>query len=152
MQCNAPCLYQVCEAGSNGSWCGRVRESCSALGRSLAIEVGVASHGTKAAANKKVLASASVALTTPFKVSPSNSNGSRKRWWKWWEHHKPGPNHSGFGSAFVQWTDLLQIKKSTCRNVSYPVFFFLSLFWWQPWCFATRHALVAAGLYFSVIS
>ncbi|KAI3356254.1 hypothetical protein L3Q82_017503, partial [Scortum barcoo] len=39
----------VCEAGSNGSWCGRVRESCSALGRSLAIALGVASHGTKAA-------------------------------------------------------------------------------------------------------
>lgn len=38
MQCNALCLYQVCEAGSNGSWWGRVRESCSALGRSLAFQ------------------------------------------------------------------------------------------------------------------
>lgn len=28
-------------------------------------------------------------------------------------------------------------------------FFFLFLFWWQPWCFATWHALVTAGLYFS---
>lgn len=62
MQCNAPCLYQVCEAGSNGSWCGRVRESCSALGRRLAIEGCVASHGTKTATNNKVLASVSLSL------------------------------------------------------------------------------------------
>lgn len=62
-----------------------------------------------------------VALTTPFKVSPSNGNGLRKRWWRWWEHDNPGPNHSGFGSAFVQWTDLLQINKSTCRNVSFLI-------------------------------
>lgn len=63
MQCNAPCLYQVCEAGSNGSWCGRVRESCSALGWKLAIEVGVASHGTKTATNNKVLASVSLCVS-----------------------------------------------------------------------------------------
>lgn len=52
-----------CVAGSNGSRCGRVRESCSALGRSLAIQVGVASHGTKAADNKKVLAALCLCLS-----------------------------------------------------------------------------------------
>lgn len=62
-----------------------------------------------------------IALTTPLKVSPSNSNGLRKRWWKWWEHDNPEPNHSGFGSAFVQWTDLLQINKSACRNVLFLI-------------------------------
>lgn len=29
--------------------------------------------------------------------------------------------------------------------------FFLFSFLWQPWCFAIWHALVAAGLYFSII-
>lgn len=133
MQCNAPCLYRVCEAGSNGSWCGRVRESCSALWQSSAIQVGVASHGTKAADNKKVLASLSVSvcvvLITPFKASASKSDGVRKK------HHGSdestttlGPNCSGFVSAFVQWTDLLQINKSTCRNVWFLILFSFSFF------------------------
>lgn len=32
-----------------------------------------------------------------------------------------GPNDPGFGSAFVQWTDLLQINKSTCKHVFCPI-------------------------------
>lgn len=51
------------------------------------------------------------------------------------------------GSAFVQWTDLLQINKSTCRNAVYAFFLTFLLLLWKPWCFATWHALVAAGLY-----
>lgn len=78
-----------------------------------------------------------VALTTPFKVSPSNSNGLRKRSWRWWEHDNPGPNHSGFGWAFVQWTDLLQINKSTCRNVS--VLILSLLFFFRLFYFGDNH-------------
>lgn len=118
MQCSALCLYQVCEAGSNGSWCGRVRESCYALGRSLAVQAGVASHGTKAAGNKKVPACllSAVALTTPFKGPASNGGGSGERLRRWWEDDNPGPNGCGFDSAFVRWTELW-INKSACRNV-----------------------------------
>lgn len=75
-----------------------------------------------------------VVLITPFKASASKSNGVRKK------HHGSdestttlGPNCSGFVSAFVQWTDLLQINKSTCRNVwflilfSFPFFVFFAV-------------------------
>lgn len=103
MQCNAPCLYQIREAGSNGSWCGRVQVSCSALGWRLAIKVGVASHGTKTATDKKVLASVSLFLTTPFKCSTSNSNGLRKKKMMEVTRAQPWTKISqGFGSAFVQ--------------------------------------------------
>lgn len=102
MQCNAPCLYQVCVAGSNGSWSGRVPESCSALGRRLAIEVGVASHGTKTATNKKVLTSVCLSLlplgSGPHKVKVKDRE----------KHHRRGESatlerpDAGFGSAFVR--------------------------------------------------
>lgn len=42
---------------------------------------------------------------------------------------QPSDHITGFGSAFVQWTDLLQINKSTCRKVLFLIrfsfFFFL---------------------------
>lgn len=71
MQCNAPCLYQVCEAGSNGSWCGRGPRVllCSRAELGL-IQVGVASHGTKAADNKKSGPGFSVSLSPRLKSQP----------------------------------------------------------------------------------
>lgn len=157
MQCNVPCLYQVCEAGSNGSWCGRGPRVllCSRAEPGHLRWVWPA-MAQRLQPTKRVLASVSLSLSLSplhLKSLPQSVTDWEKRSWKWWEHDNPGPNHSGFGSAFVQWTDLLQINKSTCRNVSYSVFFLsFFLFWWQPWCFATWHALVAAGLYFWVVS
>lgn len=161
MQCDALCLYQVCEAGSNGSWCGRVRESCSALGWSLAIPVGVASHGTKAATNKKgpgfslspsLSLSLSVSLSPlHLKSHPQTVNGLRKRSWRWWEHDKP------WTTSLWVWLSLCamnwpppnqQVNMQKCF-ISYSFCFY---FKWQPWCFATWHALVAAGLRFLVYS
>lgn len=139
MQCNAPCLYRVCVAGSNGSWCGRVRESCSALGRRLAIQVGVASQGTKTATNKKVLTSVCLSLfRPPPPKKKEKSQGPRETRQRWGGIATLDETDAGFGSAFVQWTDLLRYE------INMQKVFVLY------WRFARRHALVPARLRFEV--
>lgn len=87
------------------------------------------------------LSLSAVALTTPIKGSASDSNGLRERSWKWWEDDDSGPDRCGFGSAFVQWTDLLQIYKSACRNLWFLIFtFFLFLF------FGDNHDALLSGM------
>lgn len=109
MQCSASCLYQVCEAGSNGSqlWAGP----------SLAIQVGVASHATKAAGTKKVLASLCLALTTPFKGPASNAlekknHGSDER------TTTADLITVGLAQPLCNELTFSKFYKSTCRHVS----------------------------------
>jgi len=131
MQCNAPCLYQVCEAGSNGSWCGRGPRVllCSRVepGHLRWVRPAMAQ---RLRPTKRVLASVSVSLSHfHFKSQPQTITD--------WEKDHGGDESTttldqiityGSGSAFVQWTDLLQINKSTCKkNDSYAVYF-LSFF------------------------
>ena len=62
-----------------------------------------------------------------LKSHPQNSNGLRKRLWKWWEHDKPLDQiTAGLAQPLCNELTYSKSNKSTCRNVSFRSLFFFS--------------------------
>lgn len=119
MQCNAPCLYRVCVAGSNGSWCGWVRVLLCT--RAETGHRGGRGQPRHKDCNQQKGPNFCLSLSTPFRVSPSKKK------------KKKGSRIERNPTEEVRaqpWTGLTlrlaqplcneltcSINKSTCRNV-----------------------------------
>lgn len=129
-------------------------------GPSLAIQVGVASHATKAAGNKKVLASLSVHFSVSvLSLSPLRLKGSASKQWrvgrKIMEVMRGRQSRDQTCCLVQPLCNELTSSKLTSQHAEnvFGLFIFLfflplsvALLCWEPWCFAIWHAFVAAGL------
>jgi len=156
MQCNAPCLYQVYEAGSNGSWCGRGPRVllCSRAEPGHLRWVWPA-MAQRLRPTKRVLASVSVSLS----LSPLHLKSHPQTVTDWEKDHGGDESMTTWTKSIWVWLSLCamnwpppnqQVNMQKCF-LCYFLSLFWCLFWWRPWCFATWHALVAAVLYFSLV-